>query len=133
MCRRTIEHPLLLRDILGCKKHWDSDLYIMLSKSSMIQKVRTRGQEVLVSYPGPSKCLTVQSFLEQLRLADPEVASNPSEYQKIAKSVSELEEVRLSERPLWISCLSACCPSMAKANQINNQLASRSIRMLERK
>lgn len=55
---------------------------------------------------------TVLRF-EQLRLADPEVASNPSEYQKIAKSVSELEEVRLSERPLWISCFSTCCPSIA--------------------
>jgi hypothetical protein len=32
-------------------------------------------------------------YILQLRLADPDVASNPDEYQKLAKSIAELEEV----------------------------------------
>lgn len=37
-------------------------------------------------------CYSWKSKL-QVKLADPDIVSNPSEYQKVAQSVSELDEV----------------------------------------
>lgn len=39
-----------------------------------------------------SFCYSLKSKL-QVKLADPDIVSNPSEYQKVAQSVSELDEV----------------------------------------
>lgn len=47
---------------------------------------------VLVLWLVLSFCYSWKSKL-QVKLADPDIVSNPSEYQKVAQSVSELDEV----------------------------------------
>eukprot|EP01018_Ginkgo_biloba_P017824 Gb_39517 [translate_table: standard] len=55
------------------------------------------GEEGLVTHLTPGdehgSCIGVLAPYSWVRLADPDVASNPSEYQKLAKSIAELEEV----------------------------------------
>lgn len=67
------------------------------------------GEEQLQQGPGsPTPCASLLGCcLEaQVRLADPEVAGNPSEYMKIAKSAAEIEDVRAC-------CLAFCLAFLA--------------------
>ena len=47
----------------------------------------------LISYSFTKHSNLMYEYLLQVRLADPDIVSDPSEYQKLAQSVAELDQV----------------------------------------
>ncbi|KAL3644809.1 Peptide chain release factor apg3, chloroplastic [Castilleja foliolosa] len=75
--------------------HWSPRRFVCMAEPYLITKLESAEKtwKELSCVHVNGKCVTSIAFHNDVKLGDPEVTSNPSEYQKLAQSVAELDEV----------------------------------------